>query len=286
MKAACTFAALASMICLASSCASLPEGLLPASSNLPSRTADSRNPTGDRPGAPLKAKGFDTLWNLDQYPMNVFYGIASPSGNREAMAAEALYRCARSVAISEHLYVSTGLVTETSGSQLQTFATRGEAVYDEGSVEGIAARLKTLEAIEGPEGLLLVAEDPAKTAAPRPDAGGRDDSGRPLWVDNPPRLQGFIAAVGETRGYRYLKDSLEAADIAAAYALMESSADTITEARSYSETATMTGQTRTEEAGMNGVFQLSRGNIKGFYVLARWFDARNNIYYTLAVCPV
>jgi hypothetical protein len=48
----------------------------------------------------------------------------------------------------------------------------------------------------------------------------------------------------------------------------------------------MTGQTRTEEAGMNGVFQLSRGNIKGFYVLARWFDARNNIYYTLAVCPV
>lgn len=275
MKAVSGFAALASLLCLVSSCTSFPE-----------RGASSDGSVKEGLAPVSNTRHFDALWNLDGYPMNVFYGLAAPSGDREAMAAEALYRCARSVAISEHLYVSTGLVTESAGAQLQSWASRGEAVYDESSIEGIASRLKTLELIEGKEGMLLIAEDPAKTAVRRPDAGGRDKTGRPAWIDSPPQIPGYIAAVGETKGYRFLTDSLEAADIAAAYALMEASADTVTEARSYSETAKATGQTQTGEAGRNGVFQLSRGTIQGFYVLARWFDARKNVYYTLAVCPV
>ena len=159
--------------------------------------------------------------NLDAYPMNVFVGVSAPYDNADKMFAEALYRCARSDALSESIYVTAKLINESTNATQRTTATDGSAFFVADDIESIASRLKVLAILTRSEGTIVIAMDPMKDATNRPYIQQFDPSGKPSWIDNPPDIPGYIVAVGETLAHTYVRDSLEAADISAAYALLD-----------------------------------------------------------------
>ena len=229
---------------------------------------------------------FDTTsCNLDAYPLNVFLGVSAPYSTNEKEIAEALYNCARSIAISDGLQVTSKLVSESSSEKgLLSFATDGEALYSEGEVAAILARLELLEVRDnGREGVVVIAADPLKAPIARPYVQQFDMDGRPKWIADPPQIEGYLVAVGETLGYRYLRDSLEAADVTAAQALLEKSMEARTEARSYALDIASEGLGNDISYFQEGVYQINTGSLEGFAVLARWYDRHENRYYSLAI---
>jgi len=227
--------------------------------------------------------------NLDKYPMNVFIGMSAPYSNADKMLNEALSRCARSDAISENIYVTAKLIAESTNATPRSTATDGNALFVADDIESIAGRLKVLAVLTRPEGTIVIAMDPLKGAESRPYAQQFDTSGTPTWVDNPPEIKGYTVAVGETLAHEYVRDSLEAADISAAYSLLNKSANAVTDARSYSVNKESSGASmdlRSPSGSLDhGTMQISKGILTGFTVLAHWRDPVASKFYSLAVVP-
>ena len=225
--------------------------------------------------------------NLDGYPMNVFVGVSAPYDDVEKMFAEALYRCARSDALSENIYVTAKLIAESTNATPRATATDGSAFFVADNIENIASRLKVLEVLTRTEGTIIVAMDPRKDSTSKPYVQEFDPSGKPSWIDNPPDIPGYIVAVGETLAHTYVRDSLEAADISAAYALLDKSDRAVTESRSYSvntETSGAYADSRSTSGSFDrGTMQISKGILTGFTVLAHWRDPATNKFYSLAL---
>lgn len=223
------------------------------------------------------------LWNLDGYPLNVFMGISAPYSTKEQEVAEALYQCARNIAISERLHVTSALVSESSSVDgLLSFATDGTAQYDQDDILKIMDRLILLVVRDAKEeGVVIVAEDPAKAAIERPYRQQFNEDHRPTWTLRLPEIPGYLVAMGETLGHRYTRDSVEAADVLAAQALIEKSSQAVTAAKSYAINFTSDGEGFFQE----GVLQETSGILDGFVVLARWYDKQQNRYYSLAAVP-
>jgi hypothetical protein len=225
------------------------------------------------------------LWNLDRYPMNVYMGIAAPYTDRNRMVREAILQCARTIAISERIEMESRVVSEMDTVQgLISFATAGKSVYWEEQLQEIVNRIELKEVREIPgEGVVVIAADPVKFSGQRPYVQEFGSDGRPTWVDREPQLPGYRVAVGETLGYRFLRDSLEAADVLAAEALLNKVQTTMTLIRSYVVTAEETTTSSSSTFMCTGVFEETIGVLDGFTVLARWYDAKLNRFYSLAV---
>jgi hypothetical protein len=244
--------------------------------------------SGVPPADYRKSASLQELWNLDRYPANVFMGVSAPYVNTDRMVSEALYNCARSIAIGQRLQVSSALVSESSSSGgLLSFATEGGAKYLEDEIADILDRLELLEVRSGSRGgVVVIAADPEVPALSRPFVQEFDASGKPLWVDALPEIPGYLAAVGSVLGYRFERDSLEAADVTAAELLLNKSPKAVTNAQSYSVSSSHKSSAGSLESFQEGVLQKSEGALEGFYVLARWHDAAANYYYSLAVIPL
>lgn len=223
------------------------------------------------------------LWNMDGYPLNVFMGISAPYSTKEQEIAEALYQCARNIAISERLHVTSALVSESSSADgLISFATDGTAQYAEDDILEIMDRLILLAVRDaGDEGVVIVAEDPTRHPTERPYRQQFDEDHRPTWTVRLPEIPGYLVAMGETLGHRYTRDSVEAADVLAAEALIEKSSQAVTAAKSYA----INFASDDEGFFQEGVLQETSGSLDGFVVLARWYDKRKNRYYSLAAVP-
>ena len=228
------------------------------------------------------------LLNMDSYPTNVFIGISAPYSDNEKMLKEALYQCARSIAISEILQVSNSLVSEYSSSKGNlSFATEGKAIYLEKEITEILPALELIE-IRGDSktGLVVVAFYPEFDNKQRPFIQTYSTEGVPNWIGHYPVIQGYIVAIGDSLGYKFVKDSLEAADLNAARLLIEKSPQALTETRSYSISKTAETDNNIEDNFQGGILQKANGILQGFYVLARWYDSNDNHFYSLAVIPM
>ena len=225
-----------------------------------------------------------TIWNLDDYPLNVFMGVSAPYSTREKEVAEALYNCARSIAIHDSLQVTSKLVSEFSSEKgLLSFATDGRALYSEDDVLAILDRLELLEVRDTlSEGVVVIAADPQKEALSRPYVQQVDSSNTPTWIEQLPEIPGYLVAVGQTLGYQYMRDSWEAADVLAAEALIEKSSAAVTGTKSYALNVASDGFKQDSSYYQEGLLQVVAGNLEGFVILARWYDITHNRYYSLA----
>jgi hypothetical protein len=106
-------------------------------------------------------------------------------------------------------------------------------------------------------------------------------NGEPVWVTSPPRIPGYITAVGVAKMHRTFPDSLAAAD-EAAFLEMLNTVYGVIETETLHHSQTTEGSSRF--SGSSSIQVTSEGEIRGFYILARWRDSRLN-YYSLAVCP-
>ena len=226
-------------------------------------------------------------WNLDDYPLNVFMGIAAPYARREDMVKEALLQCARSIAINEMIEMVSSFVTEShSVLGLLSYGMQGQASYSGEHLKDILDRIELIDIKEiSGEGMIALVSDPNKAAAVRPYRQSFDSQGKPDWVDHTPTIPGYYVAVGEVLGYRFLSDSMEAADVTAAESLLDMTVTAVTNTRSYQVTRESEIGGRGFSAYQQGLYQTTSGYLQGFVVIARWYDPTTNHFYSLAVVP-
>ncbi|MFO7850516.1 MAG: hypothetical protein R6V67_11195 [Spirochaetia bacterium] len=101
--------------------------------------------------------------------------------------------------------------------------------------------------------------------------------GLPVWIFNPPKIDGYYTTVGAAERRYLLSDSVRAADKKAMANLARQRRLKID---NYSD------QLRSSAGAAYREFNLevSEAKLEGFYVLARWHSPEENLFYTLAVC--
>ena len=153
---------------------------------------------------------------------------------------------------------------------------------DDSKIAEIVSRLEVVSvSFDKDAGAIVVARDVSLDASKRPSVDGYDEDGKPLWLRDFPKLEGFRFGVGVSGKYRFLNDSLEAADFAAAQDLLDRSTDQL-----YSKGYTKLANGKSGNVMETGLYQASMGLLQGFMVVARYFDAETDTYWSLASVPV
>lgn len=226
----------------------------------------------------------DVLAMLDTsgYPSNVFIGLSGPYSTQEKMVQEGILSCARLIALSEAIAVDNRIVTQWDSKKgLRSFATEGNAYYDDSTIAGIVNRLEVVSvSFDRDAGAIVVAQDLTLEAQSRPPTGGYGSDSKPLWLREIPENDGYRFGVGISGPYQFLNDSLEAADFAAAQDLLDRNTDQL-----YSKGYTKVTSDRNGEVMETGMYQASKGILEGFMVVARYFDIETGTYWSLAAVP-
>lgn len=224
------------------------------------------------------------LFEIDpsKYPANIVIGISGPYSTQERMVQEGIISCARLIALSEAIAVDNRIVTQwDSNKGLRSFATEGNAYYDNSVIGKIIDRLEIVSfSIDKEAGAIVVACDITREAFPRPLVDGIDSQEKPRWLYELPESDEYRFGVGMSGPYRFLNDSLEAADFEAAQDLLARYTDQL-----YSKAYSKVSSSKEGEMMETGVYQASEGLLEGFMVVARYFDAETNLYWTLAAVP-
>lgn len=226
--------------------------------------------------------GFPVLPDINVYPSNVVIGVSGPYSTKERMVEEAILGCARLVALSEALAVDNRVVTQWDSKKgLRSFATEGNAYFDDSSLAEIIGRLVILEIIFDKEAVaVVVACDGTHKPDDRPYVGSLGPDGKPQWLTNIPKSEAYRFGVGSSGSYRFLNDSLEAADFEAAQNLLDRHADQL-----YAKGFTKTVQNQTETRMETGIYQASKALLQGFMVVSRYHDQETNTYWSLVAVP-
>ena len=226
--------------------------------------------------------GFPALPDINTYPSNVVIGISGPYSTKERMVEEAILGCARLVALSEALAVDNRIVTQWDSKKgLRSFATEGNAYFDDSSLAEIIGRLEILEIIfDKDAGAVVVARDGIRKPDDRPYVGSLNPDGKPQWLTSIPKSEAYRFGVGSSGSYRFLNDSLEAADFEAAQNLLDRHADQL-----YAKGFTKTVQKQTETRMETGIYQASKALLQGFMVVSRYHDQKTNTYWSLVAVP-
>jgi hypothetical protein len=99
---------------------------------------------------------------------------------------------------------------------------------------------------------------------------------RPKWVDSPPKIEGYLVAVGFTTYRSNFKNTIVNSYENAVYALI----GTDTQVRgSITQTLVSSGGSNIESENT----QEASGHLSGFYVLEIWQDPKTSDVYTLAI---
>jgi len=219
------------------------------------------------------------MLDMSGQPADVFVGISGPYSTKERMVQEAILSCARLIALSEAVALDNRLVTQwNSDKGLRSFATESNAYYDGSRLVDIVNRLEVLTvSFDENAGAIVTARDRTHESGKRPEVGGYGADGRPAWTKEHPQVAGFRFGVGTSGIYRYLNDSLEAADFAAAQDLLDR----------YTDQLYVKGYTKLDGGAMEtAAYQESTGLLQGFMVVARYFDVAAGTYWSLAAVPI
>lgn len=222
------------------------------------------------------------ILDMSRYPTNVFIGISGPYSNQERMVQEGILSCARLIALSEAIAVDNRIVTQWDSKKgLRSFATEESAHYDDSTLATIINRLEVVSvSFDRDAGAIVVVRDLLLDAEPRPTTGGYGSDGKPLWIRELPENDVFRFGLGMSGPYRFLNDSLEAADFVAAQNLLDRKTDHL-----YSKGYTKVISGQDDEVMETGIYQASMGLLKGFMVVARYYDAGTGTYWSLAAVP-
>lgn len=225
---------------------------------------------------------FYSLIDVAPYPTDCFVGISGPYSSQERMVKEAIISCARQVALNEIIEIDSRIVTQWDSKRgLLSFATEEKAYYDEKTLAPIIERLEILSIdFDTKAGAVVVAQDPLKTGIERPEIKGLDKKGKPLWISTFPKHEAYYFGVGTSGPYRFLNDSLEAADFTAAQDLLNKYPDFLF-AKSYVNVQEGSGVILME----SGTYQDARGILRGFMVVSRYYDELTKSFWSLVAVP-
>lgn len=217
------------------------------------------------------------LLDLRGYPDNVYIGISGPYATKARMTEQAILSAAKSILLKQALALDTRLVlSEDSQAGLTAFAADEKALYDDTQLAETIRRLEVLSVVFNDEaGAVVLVADPLQAPTDRPYQGVTDETGRPVWLSHVPKVDGYRFGIGSSKPYYYLHDSLEASDFAAAQNLLDLGTE-----HAYSVESVKTDKEQMQRV----LYQAQRGLLRGFSIVARYYDERNRTYWSLAVC--
>ncbi len=221
----------------------------------------------------------DSLSYLDvsNYPSNVYVGLSGPYSTQEKMVSEAILSAARSIHIKQALALDSRLVTSyRSDKGLQSFAKDEAASFDDTSMAETINQLEILDVyFDRDAGAVVVVENTQEDGKARVYESKYNKEGKPTWLTLYPKVEGYRFGVGSAKRHYFLNNSLEAADFAAAQNLLDLKTE-----HAYS----IENVTTENELMERSLYQAQRGLLKGFTIIARYYEKETDTYWSLAAC--
>lgn len=113
------------------------------------------------------------------------------------------------------------------------------------------------------------------------------DGNPPSWIYSPPRIPGYLVAVGVVERHRSWKESFAAADEKAlARMVMARFGELDNQAERKETEKTNSLGTRESTASLETIYVRGEGLLRDVTILARWTDSAESQFYSLAVLPV
>nr|WP_321263173.1 hypothetical protein [uncultured Sphaerochaeta sp.] len=219
----------------------------------------------------------DALSRLDvsKYPSNVYVGLSGPYSTQERMVSEAILSAARSIHIKQALALDSRLVTSyRSDKGLQSFAKDEAAFFDDTAMAETINQLEILEVHFDPEaGAVVIVKNRQEDGEDRIYESEYNKEGKPTWLAVYPKLDGYRFGVGSAKRHYFLNNSLEAADFSAAQNLLDLKTE-----HAYS----IENVTTKNELMERSLYQAQRGLLKGFTIIARYYEKETDTYWSLA----
>lgn len=205
----------------------------------------------------------------------VFLAVVPRRAHRDEEYEYALWEIARQGSLYKHLDVSAQFLTA------QTTADFGHdekitVHIDNTLIESMRERVVPLEHFQDNRQSLVSGKIEGLTIPNYPvDRSMREDL--PVWIFTPPQVDGYYTTVGAAERRSLLSDSIRAADKKAMANLARQRRLKVDNHSDQVKTSAGAGYREFN-------LEVSEARLEGFYVLARWYSAKENLFYTLAVC--
>ncbi len=255
---------------LLSGCSGSPRAVEGGNGRLSEAETGARD--GEREGM---IRGDEMMWNtLPHNSHLVFFAASNRLMDREEETEAALENA------SEQAAKCFGLIGEARFLKQRKAGGIGylqdiRVEYDERSAHALLDDLDITSEYRDNRNTYIRAELPLTAPIENTYTLEKDDNGRPLWIDTPPAISGYLVGVGVAQRKRAFIDSINAADEKALEELLKQVSTTI---------RTIHSRHTIENVGTihdTTSLETAKAHLTGFYVLSRYREG--NYYYTLAV---
>ncbi|MFP4618661.1 MAG: hypothetical protein ACLFMZ_07425 [Spirochaetaceae bacterium] len=205
----------------------------------------------------------------------VFLAVVPRRAHREEEYEYALWEIARQGALYRRLEVSAQFITA------QTAADFGHdekitVHVDNALIEAMREKVVPLEHFQDNR-QSLVSGRIEGLSIPNYSVDRSMRDGLPLWIYTPPGIEGYYTTVGAVERKYLLSDSIRAAD---KKAMANLARQRRLKVDNYSDQLRSSAGAGYREFNL----EVSEARLEGFYVLARWYSPKENLFYSLAAC--
>lgn len=150
--------------------------------------------------------------------------------------------------------------------------------WDTSLEAGLVERLEEVKRAQDADGSYILVRFPEGAALnlPRQAAPG---GGKPRWITELPRIPGYLVGIGSSQRKRYPSDSIAAADEQALEEIVKSLGMEVTTQRNTIDLG------RQGSGTVQSSLEVAQATVRGFCVVARWYEPDRGVFYSLGVCP-
>lgn len=199
------------------------------------------------------------------YDPSVYYSQSTIQNPQKALD-ECLFKVARQISIRKEVVVRYSVTSEKSSNGKVWKSENVFLDFDQNNSYSILERIVVLKVLQSRTGTEILAKLNEKVNFKNPSISvktkvGKD--GNPEWVSKPPKGTHFFASVGSISQSTTLSD-----------AFINSDTNAIGSLATFVSTPVISGNKSTYQAVLKGV-----------YIARRWYNSKENRYYSLAILP-
>jgi hypothetical protein len=216
--------------------------------------------------------GVNAALNGSLYETAVFTGISGRMYSREKEREYAKLHIANQMAMYQKCVVDYGFINMEGTALDDGIRADSNFDYDDTLVERILLEIEILAEYQFDDFLILTAKN---NAIPNKNFNIRRSSAeRPFWIRSVPNIEGYYTGVGiGDKTYTPYK-SIFIADITAAHCIAKEMNLYI---QGFTSDVVKEGIENVDKL-INGSLQLSKAELRGFYIIDRWIDADGACY--------
>ena len=228
----------------------------------------------------------DIISAYNSFNGKVFLGVSGAYTNDEEATKIAVSNCAKMIALYEELVFAADVdIREITSLGYEYFKVKSRGVYDESKIANIISSMNILQIARGDRetGVYVLASYDGSENNNFKVNTTYSASGKPAWIDDPPHFDGYRSAVGVTKEYYYLQDSLEAAAFEGAVNIVLNHAGTLTASNELMSMSSSSSSTKSSQSYTRDLYQVNFNVLDGFTVLSYYYDKSTRTYYSLVI---